>query len=74
MSNRYSHTFPGFDITFEVDRLRRDHDELFGELTVKTGIPGARTINGVLNTGQFNFSSPRARQDRAKLLKMNIEN
>ena len=65
----YKFELPGFAITFEADRLRRDHHELFGELSVKCGMPGAKTVNGYLSTGDFNFSSVRARQDRSKLLR-----
>ncbi len=54
---------------FEVDRLRRDHNELIGELTVICLLAGASTVNdGVLCQGDFNFSSIPARQTRAKLL------
>jgi hypothetical protein len=68
MSDRYKSEYPAYGITFEVDRLRRDHHELIGELTVRCGLPGAQTVNGVLDTSDFNFSSMRARQDRAKVL------
>ena len=67
--DRYQLEVPAFGIHFEADRLRREHHELFGELTVRCALPGARVINGCLNTAEFNFSSVRARQDRAKLLK-----
>src|SRR5262245_18811705 len=63
----------GKGIRFEVDRLRREHNELIGELTVYCHLPGARTIantDGILISGDFNFSSIRARQERAKLLTM----
>lgn len=59
---------PGLGIHLEVDRLRRDRHELIGELTVKSSLPGVKTVNGVISTADFNFSSARARQDRAKLL------
>ena len=60
--------FPDIGATFEVERLRRDRNELIGELTVRCLLPGASVVNGILSTGDFNFSSVRARQDRAKLL------
>lgn len=69
MSERYSFECPGLGLTFIADRLRRDRQELIGELTVKCELAGARTVNGNLLTGDFNFSSVRARQDRAKLLR-----
>ena len=53
-------------ISFQVDRLRRDRHELVGELTVCCDLAGARTVDGVLSVADFNFSSLRARQDRAK--------
>lgn len=59
---------PSIAATFECDRLRRERHELIGELVVKCALPGARVVNGILSTGDFNFSSVRARQDRAKLL------
>src|SRR5262245_60934193 len=67
----FSMEIPKYGIRFEVDRLRRHGDELIGELTVYCHLPGAQTVNGtdgVLLIGDFNFSSVRARQDRAKLL------
>lgn len=59
---------PNIGIAFEADRLRREKHELHGELTVRCSLPGARTVNGCLVTGDFNFSSVTARQTRAKLL------
>ena len=55
-------------LTFSVDRLRRRFGELVGELTVRTNMAGARTINGVLSVADFNLSSLRSRQDRARYL------
>lgn len=66
----YIFEIPGEGIVLEADRLRRDRHELIGELTVRCALPGARLVNGCLATGDFNFSSVRARQDRAKLLAM----
>ena len=63
--SQYVADFPN-GIRFQVDRLRRDRQELIGELTVKMATD--RAVNGCLITGDFNFSSVRARQDRAKLL------
>ncbi len=60
---------PEIGTTFEVYRIRRERHELVGELMVRCNLPGAKTVNGCLVTGDFNFSSVRARQDRAKLLK-----
>jgi hypothetical protein len=55
-------------ITFTVDRLRRKFDELIGELTVRCTLAGARTFDGVLSAADFNLSSIRAREERARHL------
>lgn len=68
MSEGWKLELPGYGITFEADRLRRDRQELIGELLVKCERPNAQSVNGYLSVGDFNFSSVRARQDRAKLL------
>lgn len=68
MSTAYRHEVPGFGVVLEVDRLRRDHHELIGELCVKCELPGVKAINGMVSTADFNFSSARARTDRARLL------
>lgn len=66
---RYALQVPDFALTFHVDRLRRERHELVGELTVRApDLAGAATVNGVLNCSDFNLSSARARQDRARLL------
>ncbi len=64
--DRYRMTAPGIGVTFEIDRLRREHHELVGELCVR--LPGARTFNGNLSIADLNLSSARARSDRAKFL------
>jgi DNA-binding CsgD family transcriptional regulator len=67
--DHYRLTVPALGITFDVDRLRREHHELIGELGVKCELPGARTVVGsTLSIADFNFSSARARSDRAKML------
>jgi hypothetical protein len=67
---RYSLTLRPANIEFFVDRLRRERNELTGELTVTLpeSTPGARTINGIVSSGDMNFSSVQARGTRAKLL------
>ena len=65
---RYRLILPSVGVQFEIDRLRRDHHELIGELSVRCDLPGVRTFNGVLMTADFNVSSARARTDRAKNL------
>jgi|ERR1017187_475974 hypothetical protein len=68
--DRYRLSLPAIGVVFEVDRLRRDHNELMGELCVRCDLPGALPVGNDknLNIADFNFSSARARQDRAKLL------
>jgi hypothetical protein len=60
---------PAFGVRLEVDRLRRERHELHGELTVYCSLAGARTVDGVLQIGTFNLSSPTARTQRAKQLR-----
>ena len=65
---RYVITDAELGIEFHVDRLRRERGELIGELTVSCGILGAKTIDGNLSSGSFNYTSVQARSQRAKLL------
>ncbi len=65
---RYRLALADLAITFDVDRLRREHHELVGELCVRCGLPGTRSVNGTLTIADFNLSSARARSERAKLL------
>jgi hypothetical protein len=65
--DRYEFAVPHLGIWFEVDRLRRKGHELLCELTVKCDVAGARAVDGVLSAADFNLSSARARQERAKL-------
>jgi hypothetical protein len=66
--DRYVLDIPDAAIELSVDRLRRKWDELHGELTVRCDLRGARSFEGVLSVAEFNLSSIRARQDRAKHL------
>ena len=66
--NPYIFEVPIWHTRFEADRLRREKQELWGELAVRCGLAGARLVNGYLSIGDFNFSSIRSRQDRARLL------
>jgi len=66
---RYYLEFEHWGVEFEVDRVRRKFEELFGELSVRCVHDRAKTIEGhALHTADFNFSSTRAHQERAKLL------
>lgn len=68
MSEGWTLEIPSIGVKFIAERLRRERQELIGELTVTCALPGARTVNGNLITGDFNFSSVAARSTRAKLL------
>ncbi len=66
--DRYSLTIPDLGLTFEADRLRREHHELIGELAVRCRLRGIRSVHGVISIADFNLSSARARSERARLL------
>lgn len=51
-----------------IERLRREHGELVGELTVASNLPGTRSKNGTLHVADYNLSSARARTERARIL------
>lgn len=64
----YRLSVPKANLTFDVSRLRREREELIGELTVRMDMAGARTVEGILSSGDFNLSSVQARSTRAKHL------
>jgi hypothetical protein len=64
----YRLAVPRAFLTFDIGRLRRERDELIGELVVRLNMAGARTIEGILSAGDFNLSSVQARSTRAKHL------
>jgi hypothetical protein len=64
----YLVTFVAYELEFAIERLHWDRDELRGHLSVACGLVGARTFDGSLSAGTFNFSSTRARRERAKEL------
>jgi hypothetical protein len=66
--DHYLLDFPDLRISFEIDRLRRERQELVGELSVFCTLPGVKTFDGALSVADFNLSSARARVERAKLL------
>ena len=65
---QYKLTVPEYQATLEIDRLRRESQELVGELAIKCGLPGVRSYDGTLHIADFNLSSARARIERANLL------
>ncbi len=66
--DRYRMSLPDVGVVIEIDRLRREHHELWGELAARCELSGARTVGGSLSIADLNVSSARARQERAKLL------
>ena len=55
-------------LSLTIDRLRREHHELIGELAVACDWSGTHAINGFLSIADFNLSSAQARTTRARLL------
>lgn len=64
----YTLTIDALGVTVDVNRLRRERHELIGELTVRCSLAGAKTVDGMLSRADFNLSSLRARNERAKHL------
>jgi hypothetical protein len=64
----YTLTVQDLGLTFDVNYLRRERRELNGELTVRCTLAGAHTVDGILSSADFNLSSLRARNERAKHL------
>lgn len=64
----YRLRFDKAGIQLDVERLRRERHALWGELTVRCDIAGARTVNGTLGLADCNLTSQSARQQRAKWL------
>ena len=66
---RYRLDIPEINTTFEVDRLRRERNQLYAELAVRCDLPGALTVDGnVLSIADVNLSSVRSRLERARYL------
>jgi len=67
--DHYRLIIPHLGITLDIDHLRREHHELYGELCVRCELPGANTVGGnILSMGGFNVSSTRAGSERANVL------
>lgn len=64
--NRYVMKVAKYGVTFDLDRVRRERHELWGELIVRCDLKGAKTINGVLAASDFNMSGQTSRSMRAK--------
>ncbi|MCS6954268.1 MAG: bifunctional DNA primase/polymerase, partial [Bryobacteraceae bacterium] len=65
---RYRLTMPGICAQLEADFVRRESGALVCELTVRCNLPDSRGVDGVVSVAEFNISSARARQERAKLI------
>lgn len=55
-------------LSLELDRLRRERHELIGELSIRVFPPSAPAEGVLVSVADFNVSSLRSRQDRAKFL------
>jgi hypothetical protein len=65
---RYVMTIPQYGVTLDLDRVRRDRHEFWGELLVRCTLKGARTVDGILAASDFNLSGQTSRSTRAKYL------
>lgn len=63
----YRLEWPRVALRMQVERLRRDRQELMGELAVECDLRG-KSPTSRLSVGDFNLSSVRARSERAKVL------
>lgn len=65
----YRLSVPAIDVVFDLDRLRRDRGDLKGHLTVRSGLAGARTIEGgILLSTSIYLASAEARARLARML------
>ena len=66
---RYTLTYPDLGIVFDASRLRLERQrDLHGQLTVRTTMQGAKTVDGVLSSSSLNFSSQQSRSRMATFL------
>ena len=66
---RYTLTYPDLGIVFDASRLRLERQrDLHGQLTVRTTMQGAKTVDGVLSSSSFNLSSQQSRTRLATFL------
>src|SRR5258706_1291876 len=64
----YVMAVPSIAAEIRVERLHRERGgELMGELALLSSLPGARAIEGVVHVANFNLSSDRTRNDRARI-------
>lgn len=66
----YDLMIPDIGVYLTLNRIRREKNETLGLLTVRVTFRGARTVvDGMLSSADFNCSSLRARNERAKHLR-----
>jgi hypothetical protein len=65
---RYQFVVPELSTDFDVQHVRRERHQLFGEVTVYCGLKGVQTYNGVLFTADVNLSSLRDREQFTRTL------
>lgn len=65
---RYVMEVERYGVTFDLDRVRRERHEFWGELIVTCTLNGAKTMDGVLSASDFNLSGQTSRSTRAKYL------
>jgi hypothetical protein len=65
---RYRLRAPGTLLTLVADRVHWNHGELYGQLEVTLDLTGVNAVDGIVETSSMNFSSLKARGDRAALL------
>lgn len=66
--DRYVMTVASCQTTFDLDRVRRERHECWGELIVRCDLKGAHTLEGILSAADFNISGQQSRSTRAKYL------
>jgi hypothetical protein len=68
-ADQYRLTHTEQRIVLEVSRLRRERQDVVGELAAFCGLLGARSVDGgAVHIANFNLSSATARRDRARIL------
>jgi hypothetical protein len=66
----YRLSLPQSGIRFDVTRIRREHQETIGLLTVRVTFRGAQTVaDNIVSSADFNCSGQRSRSERAKFLR-----
>jgi len=67
--DRYRLTVPTLGTSLKIDRVRWEHNDLLGMLSIRCELAGAKTVYGdILSVAELNVSGPRGRIDRAKFL------